>query len=62
MPITKTTNQVITTPVQSALTANIATTADRITNPNYNGFGIKTISTSAPPVGVGSEGDIWYQY
>lgn len=56
MSLTKVSESVITTPVQSAVTA------DRITNPNYNGYGNKTISTSAPPAGVGSEGDIWYQY
>lgn len=56
MALTKVNDIVITTPVQSAQTS------DHITNQNYNGYGNKTISTSAPPAGVGSEGDIWYQY
>lgn len=36
-----------------------ATTADRITNSSYNGYGRRTVSTSSPT--GGSDGDIWYK-
>jgi len=36
-----------------------ATTSGYITNSAYNGFGLRTVSTSAPS--GGTNGDIWYQ-
>ena len=39
--------------------ANSAGTSDHITNSAYNGYGIKTVSSSGPS--GGSDGDIWYQ-
>lgn len=36
-----------------------AATAGYITNPSYNGYGRRTVSTSAPS--GGSDGDIWYK-
>ena len=39
--------------------ASSATTADHITNSSYNGYGRRTVSTSAPS--GGNNGDIWYK-
>lgn len=39
--------------------ASAATTADRITNSSYNGYGVRTVSTSNPS--GGNNGDIWYK-
>lgn len=39
---------------------NVTGTADHTTNSAYNGYGARTVSTSAPS--GGSDGDVWYQY
>ena len=44
----------------NASTAGSAGSADHVTNTGVNGYGIRTVSTSAPS--GGSDGDIWYQY
>lgn len=38
---------------------NTTGTADHITNSSYNGYGLRTVSSSSPS--GGSNGDIWYQ-
>lgn len=38
---------------------NIVGVSDHITNPGFNGYGVRTISTSAPS-GTPGNGDIWY--
>jgi hypothetical protein len=45
--------------VNTSGNAATATTAGYITNSAYNGYGTRTVSTSAPS--GGSDGDIWYQ-
>ena len=47
----------------TGLTGGGSLAADRTISiaTNSNGFGIRYVSTSTPTVGVGSNGDIWYQ-
>lgn len=45
--------------INIAGSASTAATAGYITNSSYNGYGIRTVSTS-PPTG-GNDGDIWYK-
>jgi hypothetical protein len=49
------------TSATTATTATSATTAGYITNSAYNGYGLRTVSSSAPTSGDGSNGDIWYK-
>ena len=44
----------------TAATATNATTASYINNASSNGYGTRTISTSAPS--GGNNGDVWYKY
>ena len=46
-------------PISISGSAAAATTADHITNSLYNGYGRRTVSTSAPS--GGNNGDIWYR-
>lgn len=43
----------------SAGSVSAATTAYNVTNPNSNGYGLRTVSTGAPS--GGNDGDVWYQ-
>lgn len=65
---TTNTTQIATTAfVQGEITANLATAGAGIditnnvvsTDEGYNGYGVRTVSTSAPT--GGSDGDIWYR-
>mgnify|MGYP006284297139 CR=1 FL=1 len=43
----------------TATSLSIGGTSDHISNSGYNGYGLRTVSTSSPS--GGSNGDIWYQ-
>jgi hypothetical protein len=47
-------------PTLNQNTTGSAATAGYITNSAYNGYGARTVSTSAPS--GGSDGDVWYVY
>jgi len=56
---TNTTQVSITAFVTDAISTAVATKQDTLTSTS-NGYGTKTVSTSAPS--GGSDGDIWYRY